>query len=149
MICASSGNRLGDDNKETKMSNEVYEIWLVPNGALTGFPKGMVAGCTQWDSWLTSMDEVRARFRELAEDEFRREEGGYDRAWDDTINGFDDQDSDEARSHAAAAADEALKKFCDLAAESLSIEWHDDLKWVRCRKMIEHDDGRREFVEVI
>ena len=111
-----------------------WEIWLVPNGELTGFAEGYTSGCTRWGSasQFDSLAEVDARFAELAEENFRREGGEHDRVFDANCADYDD---DAARSKAFAAADAACKEYVARCVEGHSIEWQDDLKWVRVRKV--------------
>ena len=118
--------------REATIRAEVYEIWIVENGSLTEFGHGWPLKPTAtanmcWGSYDT-LDEVRERFRELADENYNRECGPCESA-----------DDPEA---------ECAKYVADCVA-SLCIEWHDDLKWVRCRKMLADCDGSRTFVEVL
>lgn len=112
--------------------HEVFEIWIVENGSLAEFARGWRLKPTatanmHWGDYDT-LDEVRERFRELADENFNRECGPCESA--------DDPEAECA----------AYIKAC---TESLCIEWHNDLKWVRCRKMAEDESGNRTLVEVL
>ena len=112
--------------------NTVYEIWIVENGSLTEFARGWKLKQTAtanmlWGSY-GSLDEVRERFRELAEENYNRECGPCESA--------DDPES-------------GCEKYVAECVDALSIEWHDDLKWVRVREMREDDAGNMTFVRIL
>ena len=114
------------------MKKNVYEMWIVENGSLVEFGRGWPLEQTAtanmcWGAFDT-LDEVREKFRELAFDNYNRENGPCERA-----------DDPEA----------GCEKYIAECVESLNIEWHDDLKWIRCRKMMEDENGDRTFVEVL
>ena len=126
----------------------VYEIWIVENGSLTEFGRG-------WDLQRTatanmcwgnccSIDEVKEKLHELADENFRREGGEYDRIWDECAEARPEE-ADEGFSEPEIACE----KYCKKCADSFGFEWHDDLKWIRVRKMLEDGNGDRTFVEVL
>ena len=117
---------------ETENENELrYEVWLVPNGRRTDFichgmtGAGWPDACTLWGEFAT-LDEVRDAYAAWADENFNRECGPCEE--------YDDDD----------ARDKACAEEIARARETLSIEWHDDLKWVLTRKM-----RGDEFVEVV
>ena len=91
---------------------------------------GYPDACSCWGKFET-LDEVRDIYAEWAEENFDRENGpseGYET----------EEERDKAREAEVARA-----------RETLSLEWHDDLKWVKTRKMAERRDGEVEVVEVL
>lgn len=118
---------MDNDSKRT-----VYEVWIVENGSQTEFGRGWPLGRTAkanmcWGEFDT-IDEVRDRFRELAEENFNREGGPC-------------ESSDDPEKEGA--------EYVKNCVEGLCIEWQDDLKWIRVREMVEDEDGQREFVRVL
>ena len=130
------------------MKSTVYEIWLVDNGSLADFGRGWHLQRTATANMLlgefTSLDEVKARIRELADENFRRDGGDYDRIWDECEAAHPEQ-ADEGFSEPEIACE----KYCAACADAFGFEWNDDLKWVCVREMVEDDDGNREFVRVM
>ena len=114
------------------MKRNVYELWLVDNGSLRDFARGwnLQQSATANMLWgeFDTLDEVRERYRELAYENYNRECGPCEYA--------DDPEAE-------------CEKYVADRVESLNIEWHDDLKWVRVREMVEDDDGNRELVKVL
>ena len=106
-----------------------YEIWIVENGSMREFRRGMTLHRTPMANMLwgvyDTIEEVRERFRELAEENYWRENGPSESA--------EDPEADCA-------------KYVQDCVESFNIEWDGDLKWVRCREMTEDDDGNETFV---
>lgn len=114
------------------MKRTIYEIWIVENGSLTEFSRGWNLQRTATANMLwgryDTLDEVRERFRELADENYNRECGPCESADDPEAEG---------------------KKYAESCVDALCIEWHDDLKWVRVREMQEDDDGNLTFVQVL
>lgn len=115
--------------------NYIFEIWMVPNGRVRDFMRGMTGAgypdaCHHWGTF-DNIDDVRVRYGELAAENFDREGGPCEEY-------ADDQEREKARDAEIARAQ-----------ETLSLEWQNDLKWVMTRKMRELENGEREFMEVI
>jgi hypothetical protein len=127
---------------------ESYEIWLVPNGRMGDFRRGMTGrgypdACQYWGTF-DSVDEVKSRLRELADENFRRSGGEYDRIWDECA----DARPEEAE-QGFSEPEIACEKYCQECADALGFEWNDDLKYVRVRKVRNLRDGDTAFVEVV
>lgn len=111
-----------------------FEVWLVPNGRLADFRRGMTGhgypdACQMWGAFDT-LEEVREKYAELAAENFDREGGEGEN--------YDDDERDKALADAVARA-----------RDSLSIEWQGDLKWVLTREVRELDNGDIEFVGIV
>jgi hypothetical protein len=127
---------------------ESYEIWLVPNGRTGDFMRGMTGrgypdACQCWGSF-DSIDDVKARLRELADENFRRDEGEYDRIWGECAAARPEE-ADQGFSEPEIACD----KYCQECADAFGFEWNDDLKYVRVRKVRNLRNGDVDFVEVL
>lgn len=115
-----------------------YRIYLIPNGSLMRFLKNKVTDCAckVWGIF-SSEAELRVNFRELAEENFCRDGGEWDRIWAEQMDFdsvVDDKDEERRRNEAYEVAQEALNAYITDRLESMSIEWHNDLKWVRAAK---------------
>ena len=143
-----------DKERTTKMNNyetresESYEIWLVPNGRMSDFMRGITGrgypdACKYWGSY-DSIDEVKSRLRELADENFRRDGGEYNRIWDECADARPEE-ADQGFSEPEIACD----KYCQECADAFGFEWNDDLKYVRVRKVRNLRNGDVDFVEVI
>lgn len=119
-----------------------YDIYLVPNGHLrdfdlchlgTGYP--VYCECRGYDMTL---EEVRERYRELADENFRRDGGEYDRIWNECALAHPEREAEGFTEPETACA----KYLDELTADPdplcwSRIEWHDDLKWVCIREHTE------------
>lgn len=96
--------------------------------------------CGDYDT----IEEVKQRIRELADENFRRDGGEYDRIWDECAAAHP-----EVEPEGFVEPERACREFCDRCADSFGFEWRDDLKWVRIREMVENAAGNRTFVKVL
>lgn len=121
------------------MNTKKYDIYLVPNGRLRDFARGILGagypdGCQLWGHDLT-LDEVRERYRALADQNFRRDGGEYDRIWDRCA-----AEHPEQAAEGFSEPETACAKYLDeLTADPdplnwSRIEWDDDMKWVCIRE---------------
>ena len=116
---------------------KTYDIYLVPNGHLRDFDlchfgTGYPVYCECW-GYDMEIDELRERYRELADENFRRDDGEYDRIWDECAKAHPDQ---EGFSEPEIACEKYLNELT-ADPDPLKwpwIEWHNDLKWVRVRE---------------
>ena len=119
---------------------KTYDIYLVPNGRLRDFDRGYLGTgypdhCECWGNDMT-LEEVREHYRELADENFRRDDGEYDRIWDECAMTHPDQ---EGFSEPEIACEKYLNELT-ADPDPLKwpwIEWHNDLKWVRVREHVE------------
>lgn len=137
-----------EDRHGESWESESYEIWLVPNGRMSDFMRGMTGSgypdaCKYWGTF-DSIDEVKARIYELADENFRRSGGEYDRIWDECAD-TKPEEADQGFSEPEIACD----KYCQECADAFGFEWNDDLKYVRVRKVRNLRNGEADFVEVI
>ena len=121
---------------------KTYDIYLVPNGRLLDFGRGYLGtgypdACKCWGNDMT-LEEVRERYRELADENFRRDDGEYDRIWDECASAHPESEAEGFPEPETACA----KYLDELTADPdplcwSRIEWHDDLKWVCIREHVE------------
>ena len=119
-----------------------YDIYLVPNGRLLDFERGYLGtgypdACECWGNDM-ELDELRKRYRELADENFRRDGGEYDRIWDECASTHPEREAEGFPEPETACA----KYLDELTADPdplcwSRIEWHDDLKWVCIREHTE------------
>ena len=119
-----------------------YDIYLVPNGRLRDFDRGYLGTgypdhCECWGNDM-EVDELRKRYRELADENFRRDGGEYDRIWNECALAHPEREAEGFTEPETACA----KYLDELTADPdplcwSRIEWHDDLKWVCIREHVE------------
>lgn len=119
-----------------------YDIYLVPNGRLRDFGRGYLGtgypgACECWGNDM-EVDELRKRYRELADENFRRDGGEYDRIWNECALAHPEREAEGFTEPETACA----KYLDELTADPdplcwSRIEWHDDLKWVCIREHTE------------
>lgn len=121
---------------------KTYDIYLVPNGRLRDFDLGYLGtgypgACECWGNDM-EVDELRKRYRELADENFRRDGGEYDRIWNECALAHPEREAEGFTEPETACA----KYLDELTADPdplcwSRIEWHDDLKWVCIREHVE------------
>jgi hypothetical protein len=134
-----------DEAKSAMTYEERYDVHLIKAGDQF-WHKGIVAASHQLMGNFRTLDEVREAFREWAEETYDEclRDGDFAEAL-----GEGSIDDDVAVAAADEKVDKLREEFSASAANTLSLEWRLDSKYLRVCKVREWSNGEEEVVEFL